>query len=121
MGTPAPGGGPRRLLPLLPAPGRRLRAAPSRAALPRRLRHPPEGDEEIPEPGRNRYSGRFVLRLPRSLHRQLAVLAAHEGIGLNRYIPYRLSRNVPEPSCEACGGAAPRAARLRQPDPAAVF
>ena len=55
-----------------------------------------EDDEEIPEPGRNRYSGRFVRRLPRSLHRQLAVLAAHERISLNQYILYRLSTNVSE-------------------------
>lgn len=39
----------------------------------------------------NTYSGRFLLRLPKSLHRQLAVNAENEGVSLNQYVLYRLS------------------------------
>jgi antitoxin HicB len=38
--------------------------------------------EPVPEPARA-YSGRFVLRLPKSLHRQLAERAEAEGVSLN--------------------------------------
>jgi antitoxin HicB len=38
--------------------------------------------EPVPEPSRE-YSGRFVLRLPKSLHRQLAERAVAEGVSLN--------------------------------------
>ena len=39
----------------------------------------------------NRYSGKFVLRLPRSLHAQLASEAEQEGVSLNQYALYRLA------------------------------
>jgi predicted RNase H-like HicB family nuclease len=39
------------------------------------------------------YSGRFVLRLPRSLHRTLAEAAAREGVSLNQYAVVLLARN----------------------------
>lgn len=38
------------------------------------------------------YSGRLVLRLPRSLHRRLKEAAAVEGVSLNQYLLYKLSR-----------------------------
>lgn len=38
------------------------------------------------------YSGRLVLRIPRSLHRQLKEQAASEGVSLNQYMLYKLSR-----------------------------
>lgn len=38
------------------------------------------------------YSGRTVIRLPRSLHKRLAEAAAIEGISLNQYMIYKLSR-----------------------------
>src|SRR5438105_948499 len=40
----------------------------------------------IPSPHRkaDEYSGKFVLRVPKSLHRQLAERAAEEGISLNQ-------------------------------------
>lgn len=38
------------------------------------------------------YSGRLVVRLPRSLHRQLKEAAAVEGVSLNQYMIYKLSR-----------------------------
>ncbi len=39
------------------------------------------------------YSGRILVRIPKSLHRQLALDAKHEGISLNQYALYKLSRN----------------------------
>lgn len=38
------------------------------------------------------YSGRLVLRIPRSLHRQLKQQAAAEGVSLNQYMLYKLAR-----------------------------
>lgn len=38
------------------------------------------------------YSGRLVLRIPRSLHRSLKQAAAVEGVSLNQYMLYKLSR-----------------------------
>lgn len=38
------------------------------------------------------YSGRLVLRIPRSLHRALKNAAEMEGVSLNQYMLYKLSR-----------------------------
>ncbi|MCD8146003.1 MAG: type II toxin-antitoxin system HicB family antitoxin [Clostridiales bacterium] len=38
------------------------------------------------------YSGRLVLRIPRSLHKSLKEAAALEGVSLNQYMLYKLSR-----------------------------
>jgi antitoxin HicB len=41
----------------------------------------------VPEPGpEEEYSGKFVVRVPRSLHRQLAEAAEREGVSLNQFI-----------------------------------
>ncbi|MBO4219245.1 MAG: type II toxin-antitoxin system HicB family antitoxin [Erysipelotrichaceae bacterium] len=40
------------------------------------------------------YSGQFKLRIPKSLHRQLAEQASREGISMNQYCVYLLSRNA---------------------------
>jgi antitoxin HicB len=41
----------------------------------------------VPEPGKEQpYSGRFVLRIPKSLHRELALEAENEGVSLNTWI-----------------------------------
>jgi len=46
----------------------------------------------VPEPfDDNRYSGKFVLRLPKSLHAQLALDAQREGVSLNQYTLYKLA------------------------------
>ena len=37
------------------------------------------------------YSGKIVLRIPRSLHRQLKERAAVEGVSLNQYMLYKLA------------------------------
>ena len=41
--------------------------------------------EQIPEPlAVKKYSGRFVVRIPPELHRELALEAAESGVSLNR-------------------------------------
>jgi len=47
---------------------------------------------EVPEPAGN-YSGRLVLRMPKSLHRDLAMRARREGISLNQYLVSKLAKN----------------------------
>lgn len=37
------------------------------------------------------YSGKLVLRLPRSLHKSLKEKAAAEGVSLNQYLIYKLA------------------------------
>ena len=39
----------------------------------------------------SKYSGKFVLRVPKSLHARLAMEAEKEGVSLNQYALYRLS------------------------------
>ena len=49
---------------------------------------------EIPEPDSiEDYSGQFKLRIPKSLHRLLAEHSKREGISMNQYCVYLLSRN----------------------------
>ena len=48
----------------------------------------------INEPaGENEYSGQFKLRIPKSLHKSLAEHAKAEGISMNQYCLYLLSKN----------------------------
>ncbi len=52
----------------------------------------------IPEPAADEeYSGKFVARLPRSLHRQLAQAAEREGVSLNQLVNVALARAVGQP------------------------
>ncbi len=47
----------------------------------------------IPTPeSANKYSGRFVVRLPKSLHQRLAIEAQKEGVSLNQLALYKLAR-----------------------------
>ena len=49
---------------------------------------------EIHEPDSlEEYSGQFKLRMPRSLHRSLAEHSKREGISMNQYCVYLLSKN----------------------------
>lgn len=51
-----------------------------------------EAGMRIPDPiETDKYSGRFVLRIPKSLHAKLAIKAARDGVSLNQYALYRLS------------------------------
>ncbi len=48
--------------------------------------------EKPPEPLAARiYSGKFVVRVPPEMHRQLALQAAEEGVSLNRLVNARLA------------------------------
>ena len=49
-------------------------------------------NEPVPEPLSTRsYSGKFVVRVPPEVHRELAVKAAESGVSLNRLVSSRLS------------------------------
>jgi predicted RNase H-like HicB family nuclease len=49
---------------------------------------------EIQVPERlEEYSGQFKLRIPRSLHKSLAEHSKREGISMNQYCVYLLSKN----------------------------
>lgn len=52
-----------------------------------------ENNIEIPEPkSENDYSGSFRIRMPKSLHKLLADDAKNEGISMNQYCIYLLSK-----------------------------
>lgn len=56
-----------------------------------------EEGHPIPEPGskrRDEYSGKLVVRMPRSLHRTLAEQAKSENVSLNQFILFHLARGV---------------------------
>jgi len=48
--------------------------------------------EEIPKPVADReYSGKFQVRVPPTVHRNLAMKAAEEGVSLNRFVSAKLA------------------------------
>ena len=49
----------------------------------------------IPEPqGTEEYSGKFVIRVPRSLHKELVSAADRDGVSLNTFVNVALARVV---------------------------
>lgn len=53
-----------------------------------------EDGYDIPEPqSLDQYSGQYRLRMPKSLHRSLAVHSKQEGVSMNQYCVYLLSKN----------------------------
>jgi len=53
----------------------------------------------IPEPqAAETYSGRFVVRVPRTLHQQLVEAAQQEGVSLNQFINVALAGRVTRPA-----------------------
>lgn len=47
----------------------------------------------VPQPqSTDAYSGKFVVRIPKSLHQSLAIEAEKEGVSLNQYAMYKLSK-----------------------------
>lgn len=53
-----------------------------------------ESGVDIAEPMKmDGYSGQFKLRLPKSLHRKLAEHSKEEGVSMNQYCVYLLSKN----------------------------
>ncbi len=55
-----------------------------------------EDGDPIPEPPlpEREYSGRFTVRLPRRLHRQLAERAKNDGVSLNQFVNVTLAQAV---------------------------
>ena len=52
-----------------------------------------ENSEEVPEPiASRRYSGKFMVRVPPEVHRNLAIKAAEAGVSLNRLASSKLSQ-----------------------------
>jgi antitoxin HicB len=51
--------------------------------------------QSVPEPtAENEYSGKIVLRLPRSLHRTAATLAERDGVSLNTFLATAIAERV---------------------------
>jgi len=49
--------------------------------------------DPIPEPvSEDSFSGKFLIRVPKSLHRRLSHESQKEGVSLNQYALYKLSR-----------------------------
>lgn len=67
----------------------------------------------IPHPSpRDEFSGKFVVRVPKSLHRDLVAAAARDQVSLNQFIAIELARSVGRPPLSAVAEkAAPVAAR----------
>ena len=52
---------------------------------------------EIPEPlAETEYSGQFKLRIPKALHRSLALHSREQGVSMNQYCLYLLTKNDAE-------------------------
>lgn len=51
-----------------------------------------EAGFDIPLPvGQESFSGKFIVRIPKSLHYRLVIEAEQEGVSLNQYALYKLS------------------------------
>jgi predicted RNase H-like HicB family nuclease len=51
--------------------------------------------QSIPPPAENQgYSGKIALRLPRSLHRQAAMMADRDGVSLNQYLVVAIANQI---------------------------
>lgn len=51
--------------------------------------------QEIPKPiGETGFSGKLLVRLPKSLHRKAAYIAAREGVSLNQFILSSLAEQI---------------------------
>ena len=52
-----------------------------------------EYNDPIPEPlSGDNYSGKYLLRMPASLHKKLSLEAKKEGVSFNQYAIYKLSK-----------------------------
>ncbi|HAT49559.1 MAG: type II toxin-antitoxin system HicB family antitoxin [Nitrospirae bacterium] len=52
----------------------------------------------IPKPGEKIYSGRFVTRVPKTLHARLAIRAKNEGVSMNALVATFLAEKAGESS-----------------------
>lgn len=48
----------------------------------------------IPEPDTEEYSGKFNVRIPKSLHKELVVKAKEEKVSLNQTVTYLLAKGL---------------------------
>ena len=67
-----------------------------------------EHGDTIPEPhdeDAERYSGKFNVRLPKTLHRALAAAAESEGVSLNLFVATALARAVEQEPMRRTGAA----------------
>jgi antitoxin HicB len=54
-----------------------------------------ESGQDIPEPHpEEKYSGKFIVRVPRSLHRALVETARREGVSLNLFVSTTLGKAI---------------------------
>jgi len=53
-----------------------------------------EAGKPIPEPEKEEYSGRFVVRIPKYLHRALAEEAKKNGVSLNQFVTSLLAQAI---------------------------
>lgn len=54
--------------------------------------HLADGDSIPPPSTTDQYSGKFLMRVPKTLHRELALRAEREGVSLNQFALSALSR-----------------------------
>jgi antitoxin HicB len=52
----------------------------------------------VPQPSQTEFSGKFMVRIPKSLHGDIARRADREGVSLNQYVSTQLARTVGRPS-----------------------
>ena len=65
----------------------------------------------IPEPvPAEEYSGRLMLRMPKSLHRDLAAQARENAVSLNQFVTYLLGRSIQKPGRTKTSAGLKRAA-----------
>ena len=51
-----------------------------------------EEGEVVPVPlGEKKFSGKYALRMPIDIHREVAIKAAEQGVSLNQYLLYKIS------------------------------
>lgn len=56
--------------------------------------HLEDGDPIPPPSTTDQYSGKFLMRVPKTLHRELALRAEREGVSLNQFALSTLSRVI---------------------------
>ncbi len=64
-----------------------------------------EDGKKIPKPENlelHYFSGKFTLRLPKSLHRELALEAEEQGVSLNQYILFLITKKHYQKSDNKC-------------------
>ena len=73
------------------------KAAPAKKSI-KKPAHTIKATRSVGESAYMDYSGKFTVRLPRSLHQALVERAEKEGVSLNLFVTNALSRTVAVPS-----------------------